>query len=189
MWSPVVVSVEPTEEPVTVAVLKTHLRVDFDDDDDLIEDLIIAAREHVEARTGLKIPAQTVVMKCDSFEDLARLPTAPIRSITSISYVDTDGATQTLAGTVYEGRIDGLEPQIVLKYNQSWPSIQDRSRITVTAPAGYVTTPYQLRLAMMVVAADLYKNRESGTEGPSTLNASPVDISAMIENHRLLLIS
>jgi uncharacterized phiE125 gp8 family phage protein len=187
MWSPVVVSVEPTDEPVTVAVLKTHLRVDFDDDDDLIEDLIVAARMHVEARTGLKIPTQTVVMKCDTFEDLAHLPTAPLRSITSITYLDTDGATQTLAGTVYEARIDGLEPQIVLKFNQSWPSIQDRSRITVTAPAGYSTVPFPLRLAMMMVAADLYKNRESATEGPSTINAGPVDIGSLIENHRLLI--
>jgi uncharacterized phiE125 gp8 family phage protein len=182
MWSPAVVTVAPTVEPVTLAQASAHVRSP-DTDDDMITRLITVARMHVENRAGIRLPTQTLAIKCETFDDLAKLPTAPIQSITSVVYVDTDGASQTLAGSVYEARLEGLEPQIVLKFNESWPSIQDRSRITVTAVAGYTTIPAELAHAVLMILGALYMDRESTGEA----SASAVDISALIENHRVFL--
>jgi uncharacterized phiE125 gp8 family phage protein len=42
----------PLAEPVTLADLKAHLRIDANDEDDLLEGLIRVARAHLEAVTG-----------------------------------------------------------------------------------------------------------------------------------------
>ncbi|MEY9198680.1 putative phiE125 gp8 family phage protein [Sinorhizobium fredii] len=100
-------------------------------------------------------------MKCDGFCDLERLPEAPVTSVSSIAYVDTDGAAQTLATSVYELRADDLEAAIVTKYGQQWPAIQIGSRITVTAVVGYSAAPAAVKHAMLLWIADAYENREN----------------------------
>jgi hypothetical protein len=60
-------------------------------------------------------------MQGRSFCDLLDLPVAPVISVTSVKYLDTDGVEQTLASSVYELVNTGLEPQIRLKINQTFP--------------------------------------------------------------------
>ena len=109
MWYPSAVTVAATEL-VTIAEARQQARSDSDTDlDTELTRLITVARNHVEKYCGIRIGAQTIVAKCDSFDDLARLPDAPVTSITSITYVDTDGVTQTLATSVYELRADDLD--------------------------------------------------------------------------------
>ena len=136
------------------------------------------ARNHVESYCDIRIGAQTIVAKCDSFNDLARLPDAPVTSITSITYVDTDGATQTLATSVYELRADGLEAAVVLKFNQSWPAIQPGSRIIVTAVVGYTTAPPAVHHAMLVRIADHFTDHETVASGDFST------FDALLVNHR-----
>jgi uncharacterized phiE125 gp8 family phage protein len=123
-----------------------------------------------------------VALKCDSFEDFSKLPEAPVTAIASITYVDPEGATQTLAETVYEARLDGIEPHIVLKYNQTWPAIQPGSRITVTATVGYATAPEEIIHAIHLMIAHWDMNREATSE--LSLEQLPLGVEALIENHR-----
>jgi uncharacterized phiE125 gp8 family phage protein len=160
MWYPPKVTVPPTE-PITTAEAKRQSIVLHDDDDALFGAYITAARDHVERYCGTPLATQTVEVKCDSFCDMERLPLAPTQSVTSISYVDTEGATQSLATSVYELRSDGLEAAIVKKYDQQWPVIQPRSRITLTAVVGYETLPPSVRHAMLLWIAEAYENREN----------------------------
>src|SRR5690606_10296749 len=124
MWYPSTVTVAPTVEPVTVAQTKRHLRIDNDLEDDGISDLIAAARDHVERYCNARFAEQTVASECDSFCDCARLPEGPLKSVTSISYVDPAGETQTIDAAVYEAHKTGIEPSIGLKPDQVWPSIK-----------------------------------------------------------------
>ena len=50
---------EPAAEPVTVAEVKSHLRLQHASEDDLIAGLIRAAREEVERATGMALIDQT----------------------------------------------------------------------------------------------------------------------------------
>jgi uncharacterized phiE125 gp8 family phage protein len=161
MWYPTKITIPATSEPVTTADAKRRLRIDFSDDDADIDLMIESARDHAEKYCNTRFATQTVEMKCDGFCDLERLPEAPISSITSISYVDTDGATQTLATSVYELRNDGLEAAIVTKYGQQWPAIQPGSRITVTAVVGYAEAPAAVKHAILLFIADAYEVREN----------------------------
>ena len=49
---------EPAAEPVTLAELKTFMRIDGSEDDALIESLIVAARELCESYTGRALITQ-----------------------------------------------------------------------------------------------------------------------------------
>jgi len=178
MWYPSAVTVAAAEL-VTIAEARQQARSDTDTDLDAeLTRLITVARNHVEKYCGIRIGSQTIVAKCDSFDDMARLPDAPVTSITSITYVDTDGATQTLATSVYELRADGLEAAVVLKFNQSWPAIQPGSRIIVTAVVGYTTAPPAVHHAMLVRIADHFTDHETVASGDFST------FDALLVNHR-----
>lgn len=161
MWYPAKITTAADNEPVTVEEVKRRIRVDFSDDDTDLGLMIAAARDHAEKYCNTRFASQIVEMKCDSFCDFARLPEAPVSSVASISYVDTDGATQTLATSVYELRADGLEAAIVLAYGKQWPAIQPKSRITVTAVVGYDEAPAAVKHAILLFIADAYEVREN----------------------------
>jgi uncharacterized phiE125 gp8 family phage protein len=163
-WLPPVVTVAPASEPLTQAEAKNHLKVDGSDDNDAIDRLISTGRTLVEEITGTKLASQTVVMRCSDWSDLSKLPIAPIVSVSSVTYLDSAGATQTLSTDVYEGVLHGLEPHIRLKLNQSWPSVRDASdAITVTAVAGYASLPAPVKSAMLLTIAALYDGRSEGS--------------------------
>lgn len=137
-WLPVAVTTAPASEPVTLTEAKTHCSVDGSDRDDELNSMIAAARAFVEDYTGQKIITQTVQLSCSSFDDLAELPVAPIQSVTSITYLDGEGVSQTLSTDVYEAVLTGISPHIRLKVGQSFPSVRTASNaITVTAVAGF----------------------------------------------------
>lgn len=180
MWYPASVTVAASSEPVTTEQARQQVRSFFPDPDidGYLDALVTRARVHVENYCGIRVPSQTIVIKCDCFEDMARLPDAPVQSITSITYLDTDGATQTLATSVYELRADNLEAAVVLKYNQSWPAIQAGSRITLTAVVGYSTAPVDIQHAILLWVADNFDQRENSAAEDWTA------FDALLCNHR-----
>ena len=162
-WLPPVVTVEPASEPISLAEIKAQCRIDGTDSDTELNIYGKAARIFVEEYTGTKLIGQTVVLRCSSFCDFRKLPIAPVSSVTSITYLDTDGTSQTLSTDVYESVLHGLEPHIRLKINQSWPSIRCASdAITVTVQAGYSTVPEPIRAAMLVAVEAWNDNRSVG---------------------------
>lgn len=183
MWYPATVPA-PATEPVTLTQAKAHLRVDHSDHDTLIEALIKSARAHIESACAVRFAARTgVTFKCGDFADLARLPEAPVSSITSITYLDAAGASQTLATSVYELRADGIEAGIVLKPSQTWPAIQSGSRITVTAAVGYSTAPEDIYHALLMLIGHWYMNASTVAVGESGMEL-PLTVNALISNHR-----
>lgn len=177
MWYPSTVTVAASSEPVTLAEAKAQTRVDGTANDTALNLYIASARAHVEAYCGTPIVSRTVTVKCDGFDDFDKFPVAPLSSVSSVSYVDGAGETQTLSTDVYEVRADGLTASIVLKYGQSWPSIRDGSRITVTAVVGYSTVPADIKHATLLLVSGMFENRETGTVPPA--------VDALLANHRI----
>ena len=173
-------TVAPTVEPLSLAEAKAHLRVDIADDEDLISDLIKAAREAAEVATNRQFLAATWQLKLDSFpvadersmvvdcDGSIRLPRPPVTTASgvSITYIDSAGVSQTLATTVY--KVDrATEPgRVYLAFNQSWPATRgQKEAVTVQYQAGYGTTatavPRIARQLVRLMLGDLYENRET----------------------------
>lgn len=191
MWGPVVITVAPTAEPLTLTEAKAHLTYDDTDKVTLIVAHSASARAMVEARTGTRLFTQTVRFSTDAWADLANLPIAPVQSISSITYTDTAGASQTLATTVYEARLDLLEPRIVLKYGQVWPVSRPGSLVVVTAVVGYGgagTQPPDVMHAVKLILGDMFAFRETAHEGSSSAIPIAATVDALLANHSRFLI-
>lgn len=61
------IEVPPAVEPILLADAKNYLKVSFTDDDTLIQSMIVAAREHVEAFTGRSLVNKGYLQTLDSF--------------------------------------------------------------------------------------------------------------------------
>lgn len=182
MWYPATTTTAPTVEPVALDEVKAQSRIETTDEDIYLGGLIRAARGHIERACGIRIMTQTVAIKCDGFSDFAALPVSPIASVSSVTYSDTNGAAQTLAGTVYEARIDGGIAAIVLKSGQSWPDIQTGSRITVNVIAGAAGAPDEIKQAALMLIAHWYVNREA--VGQNNVAPMPMAVDALLTNWR-----
>ena len=158
-------TVAPAVEPVTAAEAKSWARVDIDDDDTLIEALIVAARDYCEQATRRQFITATWAMRFRQFPGGGfYLPVPPLQSVTSITYVDSSGDTQTLDTDIYDVSTTGEYGQIVLAYGQEWPDVRgDIDGITVTFVAGYgdegSDVPTLLQTAIKMIVAHWYDNR------------------------------
>lgn len=147
-------SSDPASEPVSLAELKNYLRVEHTTDDAELTNVLAAARQAVERDTGRSLITQTWVLQLDQWPcGYIQLPQPPIVSVTSITYVDAAGVTQTWGATNYVVDIRSRPGLIRLAYQCNWPSIRgDERGIAVTYVAGYGATaasvPGDLRQAV-----------------------------------------
>jgi uncharacterized phiE125 gp8 family phage protein len=138
----------PTDEPITLEDAKTHLRETGTDEDDLILSLIQAAREYVETFTSRALMPQTWYWKADRFPvcEPVWLPRPPLVSITSVSYVDETGATQTWAATTgYQlsqpSRAESAYAQLAPAYGTSIPTTRYQFDAVTSSTSPATATP------------------------------------------------
>jgi len=158
-------------EPISQAEAKLHLKVDGNDDNDLIDSLIVAARQVCEANTwrGL-VPNGAAVEKFDSWPATCfRLKDAPLISVTSIAYIDANGDSQTMSSDDYDVDTTTEPGQITLAYGATWPSARSQHHaITITYVSGYeaaTDVPDAIKAAMKLLIGTWYDNRESVVVG------------------------
>lgn len=185
-------------EPVSLDEAKLHLRVDIDDDDDAIVGYIAAARAYLEEITGRCLVSQTwdytiddewpwvLNLESGTHEQMIELPKAPLVSVTSITYVDTAGANQTLSSGNYVVDGAGTIGRIYPTYNVDWPEVRDQKRaITVRFVAGYgtpLTIPEALKQAVLLLVGHFYAIRQP--IGPA-MQEVPMALSALLAPYRI----
>jgi uncharacterized phiE125 gp8 family phage protein len=162
-------------EPISLETARLHLRLDTEGsppsnpDDALVTALITVAREAVENFTELTVAVNDFQMKLDYFPTAEiNLGTWPVNSIASVTYVDANGATQTISSADYALDTFSKPAQINLAYGKTWPMVRNQSNaVTVTFEAGYTgdtspvanEMPKALKQAMLLTITDLYENR------------------------------
>jgi len=177
-------SVQPTVEPVSVAELKEHLRIDFSDDDVQLAAMIKAARATVENKINRALITRTYIGYLDNFPSgrVVYVPYPKLQSVTTLKYYDTANVLQTLSATYYAVDVASDPGRIILKDGYSWPSnYYDGNAVVITFKAGYGDdaddVPQDLRHAVLLYAGWLYQNREDVGVESATVRA--VDALAM----------
>jgi uncharacterized phiE125 gp8 family phage protein len=155
----------PSLDPVSLSEAKEHCRIDSDESDGSIVGYILAARQFVEKVTGRMLIDQRWALTLDRcwprawdgacYRTRIVVPLPPLTTVTSITYVDTAGVTQTLAANQYRVILRELFGFIEPAYSVSWPAVRDQSdAITVTFNCGYGTNPGDvpepLRMAILL---------------------------------------
>jgi len=128
-------------EPVDLDAIKRHLAIDFDEHNDLLEELLVAAREDVENYTGLSLVDSTITASWKTLCS-SELPYGPVKNIISVS--------------------DGIDEIEVLSYGGAFKSVT-AERIyptTITYETGFEKPiPQGLKLAILKLASDNFEQR------------------------------
>ena len=160
-------------------------------DETLLSDFITTARQQAEEITGRALITQTWYYYLNDWpgDDFIKLPYAPLASVTSVSYTDTDGTTSTLSSSDYSVDTDSEPGRIVLDYGESWPSVSlaPKNPICVEYVCGYGATsasvPKPILIWIRALITFLYENRTAPVYfGDPFINKFPINLLA---NYRL----
>ena len=163
-------------EPLTVAEIKAHLKILHNAEDTLLQSYISSARAYAEQYMNRGLIFQTITQVIDSFPDngMIELRYGPAVELTSLKYIDADGAEQTFADTNYNLDNVTLPSRIILKDGKSFPTIADqKAAITIVYKVGYETIsdcPEIYKNALKLMVGDMYANREDVTRNFATLS-------------------
>lgn len=170
----------PTEEPLSLPQAKRQcgLPDDFTYHDEELTRLISIVRNRAELFTGRQFLTATWDLYLDRWpcDGTIFIPLPRLQSISSITYVDGDGASQTWSSSNYVVSTS-REPGIVrLAYGVSFPTVRYQpDAIRVRFVAGYGSTssavPPGLVGAMLLLLRDLFENRSAVMAG--TINELP----------------
>ena len=145
----------PTAEPLDLAEVKLHCRVDIPDDDLLIGSLLGAARDYAQGLTGKQLVASRWKQVLDAFPGGMRpeapysqtfslpgnailLRRHPVIQVVSIQYMDMQGVTQTVDPTTYVVDYSTEPVRITPVFGQIWPiPMPQIGSVWVNFDAGY----------------------------------------------------
>jgi hypothetical protein len=195
-----VVTVPPAVEPISRQDAKTHLRLEtaFVDDDLLVDALITAARQYAEQETNRSFITQTWKYTMDALPgslgyaspgygqefsipgNAILLVKGPHQSISSITYLDTGGVTQTMPSTDYIADLSGPAARVTPVFGKIWPIAQFQiASAAVTFVAGYggaAAVPNGIKQWMLLRIGAMYENREEIVVGRG-ITANPLSIA------------
>lgn len=201
-------TVEPTIEPVTLTELQNHVLGYNSSDTTYLTELIQIARSRFEQDTGLALLQQTWEMVFPSFPEVISIHKAPVRSITSITYYDGAGDSQTVTSSDYRYADHGLVTRITPAIGASWPSVEsgrpdaakvtfvagvyaiisgspDDSVDTSTSPqTNYIGRYMMAQQAIKILCSHLYENRS--IVAPVQLHEAPMAYQAMVNACRVV---
>lgn len=165
---------------------KTHCRVYHTQDDSYLTSLVLAATDAIERETRRAFINRSFQFQLEAFPASGEivLPRSPLQSVTSVTYTDTAGVTQTLSASDYVTfSVNGIG-RVQLKSTAAWPSTQGTGGldVTVTFVAGYgaaaANVPQLLKQAVMLQTAHLYDNRTA--VAPAAMYEIPRTVERLI---------
>lgn len=182
----------PAAAVVTVEEAKAHLRVDEAADDSYITALVAKATQAAERYCDRAFIAQDWVLELDAFPTctkLIKVPLPPLVSVTSLDYVDADGADQVLAPADYQ--VSKRSPAVIAPApGKSWPATQAGrlDAVTIEFKAGYGNAadavPKPIHHAILLLVAHWYENREPVNIG-NIVNALPFTVDSLLAPYRV----
>jgi uncharacterized phiE125 gp8 family phage protein len=167
----------PVIEPVSIDDVKSNCRVelDFVEEDHLFSRWIRAGRLEAEKYLRRALITQTWEISFNGFPEMPIIvPRAPLRSVSSIKYYDTDNVEYTIAAANYYVNADIQPGMITHAYSVAWPSavLRGLNSVKIQYVAGYGNTPddvpENITDAIILFATHRHENRAAESEIPKT---------------------
>ncbi|MBC8437346.1 MAG: phage head-tail connector protein [Planctomycetes bacterium] len=181
------VSVQPSLEPITVEDARLHLDLDDNYYDSQLSQLITVARKRVEQDSRRSLVSQTHVLSMDIFPSsgVIELPTAPVISVTSVTYVDTNDAVQTFSDTKYSVDSNNTPSRIVINDGEDFPTVRGHyDDIKITYVAGYGTSRNDVdevaKFAIKMMISHLFNSPSITAHG--TVNVVPLGYDSLVRS-------
>lgn len=183
-----------TEDPVTLAELKTYLRIDGNSEDDLLGGLITSATAAAENWTGRAFITRTLKAWFDRCPDgmALELPHPPVTAITTVSTFDDADTETTFATTNYIADIYGEPARVCLRNAASWPTdLRSANALAVRFTAGYgaaAAVPAGIKEAIKALAAHAYEWRgaQKTADNAMTVEGAPALVRELLRPYQIL---
>lgn len=161
----------PTTPLLTADEAKAQCRFDEDAEDTHFVSLIARATRHCEEICKRAFITQTWTLTMDWWQDrrywscgAIYVPRPSLIAVTSISYVDDNGTTQTLASDQYRVDAASQPGRIEPAYGVTWPTTRRViGAVTIVHTAGYgaaSAVPEDIKHAVVMMAAVMHRHRE-----------------------------
>lgn len=140
----------PVRLPVSIGEAKAAAKIESEDEDALVDAWITEAAAFVAEYCGRQLITSTFDAYFDRFPGCAdrwgeyslELPLGPVQSVTSVTYLDGNGATQTWPATEYRLDRQKSPARVVRGYDKSFPTYRLQSgSVVVRFVAGYGDNP------------------------------------------------
>jgi uncharacterized phiE125 gp8 family phage protein len=181
----------PAVEPISLDEAKSHLRVEHDDDDDVIAALIAGARVHVEAQTRRALIAQSWRLIRDRWPDNGRIAVlpAPLVQLAAARVYRLDGTTQAIDPAAFAADVASA-PALLSFVSGAMPApgrIVAGIELDVDVGFGEAAedVPVPLRQAIRVLVAHWYENRGLIAQGAGVA-VLPETAAALLMPYRVL---
>lgn len=157
----------PAQLPVSLPEVKNLLKLEdsVTEDDALAVAILRAAIEHAESYQNRKFITQTWDLKLDRFPcGPIEIPYGGLQSITSITYTDENGNSQTWSSSKYEVDTSGVTGRVRPVDGEVYPSTKDKlNAVTIRFVCGYGTDPADVpeatRLGIQLLVKEWYDKR------------------------------
>jgi len=181
-----ILTTPPAVEPVSLAEAKAHLRIGHADEDAMISGLIIAARRHAEAHTGLALISQGWSHFRDDWPEggVVELPLSPLIAVTQVKTWGEDDVAAIIDPAHYYTDWISRPARLLLRGSRVWARpgrIGNGIEILLTVGFGATAAdvPAELRQAILDLVAHWHAQR--GDEAETGL---PLTVATVIERFR-----
>ena len=188
-----VVTTEPTAEPVSLQEVKDYMRIEDSTDERVLRPFIRTARRLAEEHLGRALMPQTLTLTIDAYDDINDplwegvqtgpnlnyyknfiiLPKPPVTSVTSVSTFNDSDTETTFAASKYYVDTAREPARIVLRQGETFPTaLRVANAIKIVYGTGYANAfavPEPIRMGILQHIAFLYEHRGDMYEPSSPL--------------------
>ena len=179
----------PADAPITLDAIKAHLRVEHDDDDTLLSEMIASAVDWIDGASvagssvtgwlGRSLYPRTLRLTLDRPPcRVVRLPGPPVTAINTITVRDSDDDLTVIYDSDVGSPVDTIglvsdftaEPAAIRPDDAiGWPSDikNDIDAVRIEYVAGYTDVPPAISQWLKLVVGKLYRDREASILGVS----------------------
>lgn len=159
----------PAANPLTLAAVKAHLRVETGDDDAYLTDLMATATGHLEAVSGLKLITQTwrQYLDCLPIDGQLQLAVAPVQAISAMRVYDAAGTEHIIAPAMLD--LDAVSAPARLHVSSLVDPHHGYNGVEIDILAGFgdsgTDIPDSLKRALLLFIAHNYEFRGALPKG------------------------